>query len=158
MLQCADLAPLPLFLPLQSYGTPGREAGTPCTACSTQATGFSFEWMMNQDTYQSRAVAIEGAASAGECLSEFAQTVDGAWYIEMGPLPGMSQLTAFDTQSPANPVNTNTSANTHAECMSQCVGNCMFATVSTCPPRLFVWVGAPFLCWGHHTVPPRTHL
>lgn len=126
-----------------SYGTPGREAGTPCTACSTQATGFSFEWMMNQDTYQSRAVAIDGAASAGECLSEFAQIVDGAWYIEMGPLPGMSQLTAFDTQSPANPVNTNTSANTHAECMSQCVGNCMFATFDYRNKRCLIHWGKP---------------
>lgn len=123
---------MPAFLlVLQSYGPAGREAGSPCIPCSTQNTGFAFEWMMNQDLYQAKAVAITGATSGGECLSEFAQTVDGAWYIEMGPQAGQSALTSVDVKG--LPVNTNTSAANHAACMGQCVDNCMFATVSACP-------------------------
>lgn len=62
-----------VVLILQSYGTAGREAGTACTLCSTQNTGFSFEWDMNNDIWQATAVSKLNANQSGDCLSEFQQ-------------------------------------------------------------------------------------
>jgi hypothetical protein len=63
------------LLNLQSYGTAGREAGTACTLCSTQNTGFSFEWNMNNDIWQAAAVSKLNANQSGDCLSEFQQVM-----------------------------------------------------------------------------------
>jgi hypothetical protein len=44
------------------------------------STGFSFDYMGNKN-FTPAAVARLGAESAADCLAEFAQMVDAAWYL-----------------------------------------------------------------------------
>jgi hypothetical protein len=44
------------------------------------STGFSFDFMGNKN-FTPAAVARTGADSAADCLAEFAQVVDAAWYL-----------------------------------------------------------------------------
>jgi hypothetical protein len=83
--------------------------------------------MSNQDLFQAQAISEPGADGPGDCLSQFSQVVDGAWFIQQfaaNPSP-------VDDRSPPNNVNTNTSAANFQACVAQCVDPCMFATVST---------------------------
>ena len=50
-----------------------------CTACTTQTTGYSFEWNMANDVIAVEAISKTLASSSVDCLSKFAQIYDGAW-------------------------------------------------------------------------------
>lgn len=107
--------------PLASYGPPGRTVGTPCLPCSTSKTGFSFDWQTQNDLFQSRAISRAGATRPCDCLSEFQQLVDGAWYIRTTDMPDPA----------AGNATTNSSANSFNECVAQCTGpQCMWVTYS----------------------------
>lgn len=74
-----------------SYGKPGMPKGTPCTACSAGKTGYSFSTAAGNDAFAPAAVARLGATAPGDCLAEFSQTEDAAWYLPYAG--GVSALT-----------------------------------------------------------------
>lgn len=43
--------------------------------------GFSFDYKSTNQSFAPDALSREMAASAGDCLAEFAQIVDSAWYM-----------------------------------------------------------------------------
>lgn len=55
--------------------------GTECTQCSWSSTGFSFSWNGGNDLFVAQAVSPIGADSSFDCVAEFAQLSDSAWYI-----------------------------------------------------------------------------
>jgi hypothetical protein len=96
-----------------TYGPAGRSKVDPgCVACPAMSTGFSFDHMGNQN-FTPAAVARLAADSAADCLAEFAQIVDAAWYLN-----GAVSL-AKDA-----------SATTFDACVTACKGddNCQFIT------------------------------
>jgi hypothetical protein len=64
-----------------SYGPIGRSVDTNpnCTMCTTQDTGYSFDWNLQNDIYASPAVSKAYANSSTDCVSQYSQLVDGAW-------------------------------------------------------------------------------
>lgn len=64
-----------------TYGPPQRSAGSACEQCPVMATGFSFDYLGTTYTYAPSSVARAGAESPADCLAEFAQIVDTAWYL-----------------------------------------------------------------------------
>jgi hypothetical protein len=44
-------------------------------------SGFSFDYMADNKNFTPAVVARTGAESAADCLAEFAQIVDAAWYM-----------------------------------------------------------------------------
>lgn len=68
-----------------TYGPAGRSAGTPCLPCSNKGVtyGFSFDWDKNNDVFVPRILSKQGASSPGDCLTEFGQLIDGAWYLPL---------------------------------------------------------------------------
>lgn len=75
-----------------AYGPPARPAGTPCVSCPEQVTGFSFDYLAVNRLFRPAAVAREQAGSPADCLNEFAQIVDAAWYmggvVQLTDVPG----------------------------------------------------------------------
>jgi len=59
--------------PAASYGPAGRAVGADCIPCSAAKTGYSFEWMKQNDLFAPRPVAKLGASSSADCLTEFVQ-------------------------------------------------------------------------------------
>lgn len=45
-------------------------------------TGFSFSWASSNDIYAPGTVAPIGADAPQDCLAEFGQLMDGAWWVE----------------------------------------------------------------------------
>jgi hypothetical protein len=74
-------------------------------------SGFSFDWAGTAQPFTPAPVARTGAASPADCLAEFAQIVDSAWY--------MAGTAAMDVVS---------SAATFADCTAACTGDCMYVT------------------------------
>jgi hypothetical protein len=68
-----------------TYGPPGRALSSTCQPCSSQGKtiGFSFNWNSANDLYSARTISRVMASSSIDCLSEYAQTVDGAWYLPL---------------------------------------------------------------------------
>jgi len=64
-----------------TYGTAGREKDEPCVECPVIAVGFYFDYMAVNRNFTPVVVARPGAASAADCLAEFAQIADLAWYM-----------------------------------------------------------------------------
>jgi hypothetical protein len=73
-----------------TYGPPGRSAESPstsnCQSCPAVRAGFMFYWPLPggldpTNPFKPDVVARRGAQSAGECLAEFAQMGDTAWYM-----------------------------------------------------------------------------
>lgn len=64
-----------------TYGGTGRstDRDPSCTPCTTQNTGFSFDWGGWNDLYQSVAISRKGANASTDCVSKWSQLVDGAW-------------------------------------------------------------------------------
>lgn len=62
--------------PAASYGPAGRAVGSECVACSVSKTGYSYNWMGQNDAFAPRSVAKLGAASPADCLAEFVQVRD----------------------------------------------------------------------------------
>lgn len=96
-----------------TFGPAGRSKLAPdCVACPAMSTGFSFDHMGNQN-FTPAAVARLAADSAADCLAEFAQIVDTAWYLN-----GAAVLTQ------------DTNATTFDACVAACKddANCQFIT------------------------------
>lgn len=66
-----------------SPGTAGREINSSCTACTTQSTGYSFSWNLANDWFASPALAKSLAADNTECIAQYSQLIDGAWYLPL---------------------------------------------------------------------------
>ena len=68
-----------------TYGPAGRSVGTPCVSCSVSGvtTGFYFTWNMENDVFIPRVVSRPSASSPVDCLSEYSQLKDGAWFIPL---------------------------------------------------------------------------
>lgn len=99
-----------------TFGPAGRDAATDnaCEVCPTMSVGFSFDYLAQNQPFTPATVARVGAASAADCLAEFAQIVDAAWY--MG---GAVSLT-----------NATDSATTFDACVAACKASatCQYAT------------------------------
>lgn len=74
-------------------------------------TGFSFDYLAQNQQFTPAAVARLGADNAGDCLAEFAQIVDSAWYL-------------------GGATTTVSSANTFDDCVTDCKGDatCQYIT------------------------------
>lgn len=120
----------------------GREVNTTCAPCSTQNTGFSFEWMMENQVWSAAAISRPAANVSGDCLSQFSQTVDGAWYLPLvngyaasGPgsakVGTMDSVTGLVATDDANKVvNEVVNVTDWQACVNKCTSDCMFVTVS----------------------------
>lgn len=66
---------------MATYGAAGRTTDTNpnCTACTVQQTGYSFQYEMRNDIYQSPAISRLGANSSVDCIAKWSQLADGAW-------------------------------------------------------------------------------
>lgn len=76
-------------------GTAGREINSSCTACSTQTTGYSFSWQFTDDYFASPALAKSLAADDTECIAQYSQLIDGAWYLPLKTQTNVSQNNDF---------------------------------------------------------------
>jgi hypothetical protein len=111
--QCGSNAP--------TYGPAGRESGSDCEACPVIPRGFYFDYLAVNRNFSPAVVARPGAASAADCLAEFAQIEDVAWYMG-GPVAMASA-----------------GANTFEGCVSACQGD------SACEYLTFDYVAQQ--CW-----------
>jgi hypothetical protein len=75
------------------------------------STGFSFDFQATNQAFTPASVARSLADSAADCLAEFAQIEDSAWY-----LGGNATLTTVS------------GANTFADCVAACTGTCQYIT------------------------------
>lgn len=64
-----------------TYGPAGQDNKANCTTCPTMATGFSFDYTGTNQPFTPASVARSGADSPADCLAEFAQIEDSAWYL-----------------------------------------------------------------------------
>lgn len=64
-----------------TYGPPGRGVAQDpsCVACTTQTTGYSFEWQMQNELFVSLPLSKPYANSSLDCIAQYGQLVDGAW-------------------------------------------------------------------------------
>lgn len=88
--------------------------GTAPTVCSWSGTGYSFNWNGENDVFSAQAVSPPGADSSWDCVAEFAQIVDSAWYL---PTTGNTAMTATANVS------------TFAACVALCTApDCEYVT------------------------------
>jgi hypothetical protein len=100
-----------------TFGVAGRPVSTPaCDTCPAMTTGFSFDYEAANQPFTPAAVARTGADSAADCLAEFAQIEDSAWY--MGGSAALANITG------------SVSANTFDACVTACKGDdgCQYVT------------------------------
>lgn len=107
-----------------TFGPVGREASTEgrkCLACPI-STGFSFDYLAQNQLFVPETVARLGADSSADCLAEYAQIVDDVWF-----LGGDAALTTVETIG-----NGTTNITTVVECTEACSedADCMFVTFS----------------------------
>lgn len=82
-----------------TYGTAGREmyegVPTPCTPCSAdgRTATYSFLWNIGVDTFTPKTVSRIGAATPIECLSEYSQVADGAYFLPLSSNEGVTTVT-----------------------------------------------------------------
>jgi len=83
-----------------TFGPAGRPEGTACEACPAMTTGFSFDYLAVNQNFTPAAVARAGADSPADCLAEFAQIADAAWFlggsVAMTNVTQASGVTTFD--------------------------------------------------------------
>lgn len=100
-----------------TYGPAGRSTGSPCIPCmqAGKTYGFSFHWEMLNDVFVPRTVSRTGASATVDCLSEYSQLLDSAWWL---PLSSTGSTTV--TQDVA----------TFADCVALCTPSsmCQFVT------------------------------
>jgi hypothetical protein len=65
-----------------TYGGAGREE-TDCTVCAPISSGFTFYYRGQQSAFTPEVVSRVGAQSQGDCLAEFAQLADAAWFKQI---------------------------------------------------------------------------
>lgn len=110
------------------YGPAARPMDTPaCEACPLMTVGFSFDYLAQNKPYTPAPVARTGAASAADCLAEFAQIEDAAWYMA-----GDAALLTNVTDS--------VSSNTFQACADFCKGSstCQYITYDYETSQCFV--------------------
>lgn len=74
-------------------------------------TGFSFDFLGNNEAFNPAPVARTGAASPADCLSSFAQIADSAWYMGgNATMEDVSSATSFEL------------------CTAACTTDCMYVT------------------------------
>lgn len=64
-----------------TYGPPGRDYGSPCISCNDVLTSYSYNWQTDNDVWSAPVTARLEADNAVDCLAEFTQVVDGAFYV-----------------------------------------------------------------------------
>lgn len=64
-----------------TYGAPGRTQGADCDVCLAITNGFTFYYRGNQSSFVPAVVSRLGAESSADCLAEFAQINDAAWFL-----------------------------------------------------------------------------
>jgi hypothetical protein len=109
-----------------SYGVNGRAMDSACTLCSYGNTGFSFQWRMQNDLFVAQPVAAIGADSSWDCVSEFAQLSDAAWYI---PTAGNTAM------------NVTTNIDTFVACVALCKDDCEYVTYDYVARTCYVRIG-----------------
>lgn len=70
-----------------TYGPPDRDYGSPCISCNDVLTSFSYNWMTDNDVWTAPVTARLEADNPVDCLAEFTQVVDGAFYVPAIDLP-----------------------------------------------------------------------
>lgn len=81
-----------------NFGVAGREKDSSCDACPVMATGFSFDYLAVNQNFTPSVVARAGADSPADCLAEFAQISDSAWYMGgSAAMEAVSAASSFDT-------------------------------------------------------------
>lgn len=95
-----------------TYGPAGSDAGTNCTTCPAMTQGFAFDYRGTSVDYAPGSIARSGASTASDCLAEFAQIVDVAWWLNSTATPAASAAAADMTA-----------------CAATCMGSCMFVTL-----------------------------
>lgn len=97
-----------------TYGDEGRPMGAECTQCSWSSTGFSYNWNGGNDLFIAQAVAAIGADSSFDCVAEFAQLADSAWYL---PTAGNAAMNVTENVA------------SFSQCVALCVEpDCQYAT------------------------------
>lgn len=79
-----------------TYGQAGREKESACEACPAIARGFYFDYQAVNQNFTPAAVARPGAASTADCLAEFAQIGDFAWYMAGSSTMEIVPVSTFD--------------------------------------------------------------
>jgi hypothetical protein len=74
------------------------------------AVGFSFDFEGTNQLFKPISVARTGASSGADCLAQFAQIEDLAWYLPATGLTAVASATTFDA------------------CALACTGDCQFVT------------------------------
>jgi hypothetical protein len=77
------------------------------------SVGFSFDYKGVNKLFKPNSVARIGASSGADCLAQFAQIEDLAWYLP-ATTPGIVTITEGIT--------------TFDDCAAACVGDCQFFT------------------------------
>lgn len=96
-----------------SYGPAGRERGSACIPCNTALSYYSYDWQNQNDVWGAPVAARLGADNAADCLAQYAQIVDGAWYL---PLTGLTGVT------------TTSNITSFSDCVALCTDSCQFVT------------------------------
>jgi hypothetical protein len=111
-----------------TYGPAGRNAAedNACEACPTMSVGFSFDYLAVNQPFTPASVARTGAGSAADCLAEFAQIEDAAWF--MGGSVALGNITA------------SLSVNTFGACVDACQASptCQYVTYDYNTQECFV--------------------
>lgn len=81
-----------------NYGPPGRYKGSSssdCEPCPVVQTGFSFDHLAVNQNFSTTVVARARASSPADCLLEFGQLADVAWF--MGGAAALTRVTTAGT-------------------------------------------------------------
>lgn len=103
--QCGGLA--------ATYGPAGRsteDGTTACLDCPTMSVGFSFDYKSVNQAFTPNSVARLGAETGADCLAEFAQIVDAAWWLPGANASAVAGVSTF------------------GDCVDACTGDCQFVT------------------------------
>lgn len=73
------------------YGPAGRDT-TPCVACPTGRT-YTYSWDGTDDVFTPQATSPFGASTTDDCAADFAQTVDGAFFLNLTSGDGYAAVT-----------------------------------------------------------------
>jgi hypothetical protein len=82
-----------------SYGPPGRAVGSPCVSCSNGGVtiGYSFSWNLQNDLFMPQTVSRSAASGPVDCLSEYSQLKDGAWFLPLSRTEGTNVTAGVPT-------------------------------------------------------------
>lgn len=79
-----------------TFGAAGRAVSSDCTPCSAAINGYSFFHRSTNKQFVPDVVSRAMAETASDCLAEFAQVVDAAWFmggsVALTPVPGISSF------------------------------------------------------------------